>query len=167
MIINTQFYKNIVRAYSMFYPYEGYSCEYDRLNGWNSTLQAAWYIIHVCIIWFFRLSHILHFFRLLTSPRQLLLCPEKIKVRLDLIIIYIVAYILGHSDINRVFAIYQFCWVGKHLNIISKPSNAPIHGQPTPRKVRFKSEWHLGHFFPQQIVFRGLRFVLKDWLQET
>ena len=37
------------------------SCEYDRLNGWNSTLQAAWYIRHVrstCllyisfIIWF-------------------------------------------------------------------------------------------------------------------
>ena len=23
------------------------SCEYDRLNGWNSTLQAAWYIRHV------------------------------------------------------------------------------------------------------------------------
>ena len=28
------------------------SCEYDRGNGWNSTLQAAWYIRHVCIIWF-------------------------------------------------------------------------------------------------------------------
>ena len=27
------------------------SCEYDRLNGWNSTLQAAWYIRHVRIIW--------------------------------------------------------------------------------------------------------------------
>ena len=28
------------------------SCEYDRVNGWNSTLQAAWYIRHVRIIWF-------------------------------------------------------------------------------------------------------------------
>ena len=28
------------------------SCEDNRLNGWNSTLQAAWYIIHVRIIWF-------------------------------------------------------------------------------------------------------------------
>ena len=28
------------------------SCEYDRLNGWNSTLQAAWYIRHVRIICF-------------------------------------------------------------------------------------------------------------------
>ena len=30
-----------------------HTCEYDRLlNGWNSTLQAAWYIRHVRIIWF-------------------------------------------------------------------------------------------------------------------
>ena len=28
------------------------SCEYDRVNGSNSTLQAAWYIRHVRIIWF-------------------------------------------------------------------------------------------------------------------
>ena len=28
------------------------SCEYNRLNGWNSTLQAAWYIRRVRIIWF-------------------------------------------------------------------------------------------------------------------
>ena len=28
------------------------SCEYDRVNGWNSTLQAAWYIRNVRIIWF-------------------------------------------------------------------------------------------------------------------
>ena len=26
--------------------------KYDRLNGWNSTLQAAWYIRHVRVIWF-------------------------------------------------------------------------------------------------------------------
>ena len=28
------------------------SCEYNRVNGWNSTLQAAWYIRHFRIIWF-------------------------------------------------------------------------------------------------------------------
>ena len=28
------------------------SCEYDRVNGWNSTLQAAWYIRRVRIICF-------------------------------------------------------------------------------------------------------------------
>ena len=28
------------------------SCEYNRLNGWNTTLQAAWYIRRVRIIWF-------------------------------------------------------------------------------------------------------------------
>ena len=31
---------------------ENVSCEYDRLNGWNSTLQAAWYMRHVRKIWF-------------------------------------------------------------------------------------------------------------------
>ena len=33
---------------SIFYQkLKNVSCEYDRLNGWNSTLQAAWYIRHV------------------------------------------------------------------------------------------------------------------------
>ena len=35
--------------------YKNVSCEYDRVNGWNSTLQAAWYIRRVRIIstiWF-------------------------------------------------------------------------------------------------------------------
>ena len=31
------------------------SCEYNHLNGWNSTLQAAWYIRRVRIIWFLRI----------------------------------------------------------------------------------------------------------------
>ena len=30
------------------------SCEYNRVNGWNSTLQAAWYIRRVRIICFLR-----------------------------------------------------------------------------------------------------------------
>ena len=30
------------------------SCEYDRVNGWNSTLQAAWYIRHVFIKGFYK-----------------------------------------------------------------------------------------------------------------
>ena len=29
-------------------------CEYNRLNGWISTLQAAWYIRRARIIWFLR-----------------------------------------------------------------------------------------------------------------
>ena len=37
-----------------FLKLKNVSCEYDRLNGWNSTLQAAWYIRHVRIIWFLR-----------------------------------------------------------------------------------------------------------------
>ena len=37
---------------SFYKKMKNVSCEYDRLNGWNSTLQAAWYIRHVCITWY-------------------------------------------------------------------------------------------------------------------
>ena len=37
---------------SFYNKLKNVSWEYDRLNGWNSTLQAAWYIRHVRIIWF-------------------------------------------------------------------------------------------------------------------
>ena len=33
-------------------------CEYNRLNGWNSTLQAAWFIRHVPWAWLFYISFI-------------------------------------------------------------------------------------------------------------
>ena len=36
-------------------------CEYDRLNGWNSTLQAAWYIRHVRWTCLFYISFIIWF----------------------------------------------------------------------------------------------------------
>ena len=45
----------------------------------------------------------------------------------------------------------------KHKNIIMKPAKSPTQGQPNPRKIRFL-KWHLGHFFQQQILFRGLGF---------
>ena len=32
---------------SFYKKLKNVSCEYDRPNGWNSTLQAAWYIRHV------------------------------------------------------------------------------------------------------------------------
>ena len=37
--------------YSLLLKLKNVSCEYDRVNGWNSTLQAAWYIKYVRIIW--------------------------------------------------------------------------------------------------------------------
>ena len=40
------------RSISFYKMLKNVSCEHDRLNGWNSTLQAAWYIRHVRIIWF-------------------------------------------------------------------------------------------------------------------
>ena len=45
--------ENICTVQSEFYKkLKNVSCEYDGLNGWNATLQSAWYIIHVCMIWF-------------------------------------------------------------------------------------------------------------------
>ena len=48
-------------SYHAFYKkLKNFSCEYDRVNGWNSTLQAAWYQVHqtrsyyVRTIWFER-----------------------------------------------------------------------------------------------------------------
>ena len=55
---------------------------------------------------------------------------------------------------TTVSAIYnKFCWVGKHVNIIMKPSNSP-----TQQKIGWR--WQLGNFFPQQIVFGELGLVL-------
>ena len=41
------------------------SCEYDRLNSWNSTLQVAWYIRHVRWACLFHISYLYtwHLFR--------------------------------------------------------------------------------------------------------
>ena len=33
----------------------------------------------------------------------------------------------------------KFCWVGKHVNIMTKPTNSPTQGQPNPRKKYVKS----------------------------
>ena len=47
-------HKNIAKRqlWKCFFKLKNVSCEYDRLNGSNSTLQAAWYIRHVRIICF-------------------------------------------------------------------------------------------------------------------
>ena len=55
----------------------------------------------------------------------------------------------------------NFCWVGKHVDVIMKPTNSPTQGQPNSRK-KLGQTWHLGsHFFcPQQIFLRGLGSVI-------
>ena len=53
----------------------------------------------------------------------------------------------------------KFCWVGKHINVIMKPTNSPTQGQPNPRKIGLKVAFG-PLFFPQQIVLRGLGIVL-------
>ena len=62
-----------------------------------------------------------------------------------------------------MFAIYtKFCWVGKHINIIMKPSNSPSQGQTNPRKNRVKVAF--GPLFPTEINFSWVGISL---IQET
>ena len=53
-------------SYRLYKKLKNVSCEYDRLNGWNSTLQGAWYIRHVRWTWLFYISLIIWF--LWTKP---------------------------------------------------------------------------------------------------
>ena len=50
-------------------------------------------------------------------------------------------------DMHNAFQFYitvgwlrrtKFCWVGKHINIIMKPTNSSTQGQTNPRKNRLK-----------------------------
>ena len=53
----------------------------------------------------------------------------------------------------------KFCWVGKHINIIVKPTNSPIQGRPNPRKIRLKVA--SGPLFPTANEFSwvGIDFI--------
>ena len=44
--------QQLILFFTFYKKLKNVSCEYNRLNGWNSTLQAAWYIRRVRIIWF-------------------------------------------------------------------------------------------------------------------
>ena len=62
----------IRRSIEAFYKkLKNVSCEYDRVNGWHSTLQAAWYIRHVRWACLFCISFIM--WCLCTKPTMWLL----------------------------------------------------------------------------------------------
>ena len=63
---------------------------------------------------------------------------------------------------NRVLRYYKLCWVGKHVNIIMKPTNSPTHGQPNPRKFGLKVA--IGPLFPTASIFS---WVGIGFTQET
>ena len=56
-----------------------------------------------------------------------------------------------------VLAIYhtKFCWVGKLIHVIMKPTNSPTQGKPIPRKIRSKVA-----FGP---LFRTAFFFFVGW----
>ena len=54
----------------------------------------------------------------------------------------------------------QLCKLrGTYANFYETVENSPTQGQLNPRK-KYDKKWHLGHFFPQQIFFRGSGLVL-------
>ena len=66
-----------------------------------------------------------------------------------------------YRSIRGCLRFTTFRWVGKHINIIMKPTNFPYpRHNPQPNQKSLK-KWHLGHFFfPKQIFFRALGLVL-------
>ena len=44
------------QLWKYFFKLKNVSCEYDRLNGWNSTLQAAWYIRHIRVVFLWTIN---------------------------------------------------------------------------------------------------------------
>ena len=63
----------------------------------------------------------------------------------------------------------EFCWVGKRVKTIMKPTSSPTRGQPNPRKVGLKSGvW--ANFFPVESNFfsgLGFGFYIGNRLQDT
>ena len=81
-------------------------CEYDRLNGWNSTLQAAWYIRHVSWTCLFYISFII--WCLWTKPTIFLLLPTPPKrglfhISQSLIDVFHASRILFRNCFTRYF----------------------------------------------------------------
>ena len=61
----------------------------------------------------------------------------------------------------------EFSWVGKHVNIIMKPTNCPTQGQPNPRKNWLKVA--IGPLFPTANNFSwvGICFYVGNRLRDT
>ena len=53
----------------------------------------------------------------------------------------------------------KLCWVGKHVNMIMKPTNSPTQGPTQPKNNQGKSGiW--ATFSQKQIFFRGMGLIL-------
>ena len=55
----------------------------------------------------------------------------------------------------------KFCWVGKHVNIIMKPTKSPTQGQLNPRNTRLKVAF--GPPFPtaSMLSWVGIGYILR------
>ena len=68
----------------------------------------------------------------------------------------------GKANMIRCLRFTKLCWVGKHINIIMKPTNSPTQGQPNRRKIRLKVAF--GPLFP---TLNNFSWVGIDFTKET
>ena len=61
---------------------------------------------------------------------------------------------------NRVFTIYQTMLGWKTYKYFFYETDDLPQPSANPTQQKWGLKWHLGHFFPRQIVFRGLGLVL-------
>ena len=72
-------------------------------------------------------------------------CPRNTKDLLD--------------EILASLPFTKFCWVGQHINNTTYETGELPNPRPTQLKEKLYCRWHFGisgHFFLQQMIFRGL-----------
>ena len=102
--------------YVIFYKkLKNVSCEYDRVNDWNSTLQAAWYIRHVRIIWFLWTKRtvwllILSFTQndTLKNAKPIKQKPKTISSPVGLLALLIAVWPIGGSESSYLICAFVF-----------------------------------------------------------
>ena len=66
-----------------------------------------------------------------------------------------------------MFAITKICSVGKHVNIVMKPTRSPTQGQPNTRKIRLKVALRQLFSHSKRFFVSWDRFLYRNRLQET
>ena len=74
-------------------------------------------------------------------------CAVYIRNSHDALVLAYQIYQSGREYNSRLIYVHvgcwrftKLCWVGKHMDIIMKPTNSPTQGQPNPRKKWVKSQ---------------------------
>ena len=104
----TTLHSSLFRTYFFFLKLKNVSCEYDRVNGWNSTLHAAWCIRHVRIIWF------------LWTKRTIWIINTQFYTKYRSRVFYVLSLYLYDPRMRRLSGLYSpGAWSSWHLQVVS------------------------------------------------